>query len=195
MAIFAVAGVFSAEVTKAPGNETLIRSPHCGVLFDDIEGTDKTAKGLSGLNFLLANDTIAATAYSRACYGNAPGGSQCHQYAKPNIPWKQQTNVSCPFSDGICEDNLTFEMDTGFINSHDDLGVNTKTSDRIEYRKKTTCSILVKKGYVYFKNITDVTGELQQLVLYSYTNANFGDDGTYPYNLNDVVGSNGYALT
>ena len=32
IAVFGVAGIFSSDVTKAAGNETLIRSPHCGFL-------------------------------------------------------------------------------------------------------------------------------------------------------------------
>ena len=64
MSLFGLAGVFSAEIAKAAGNETLIRSTNCGTMISDD----------SSSNFAQAKDsnqTIAASAYSRACYGKS----------------------------------------------------------------------------------------------------------------------------
>lgn len=87
MVLFGIAGVFSAEVTKAAGNETLIRSPNCGYLLQDSNRSDLSLfEAVAGFTAMEANDTLAASAYSRACYGKSLSGSQCYQYPKPNIP-------------------------------------------------------------------------------------------------------------
>ena len=195
MLLFAVAGVFSAEVTKAAGNETLIHSPNCGYYLPPANQSEMpTSQTIIGPDFLTANDTLAATAYSRDCYGQEPSGSQCYQYPKPNIPFTNQT-VACPFGDDICRDSGGFMLDTGLIDSHTTLGINARHSDRVQYRKVTTCAVLRTHRYQTMYNIT-VGGEVQQLVGYSYGRiSGIGlDNYTYEYNTDDVVGNNGYAL-
>jgi len=194
--LFAVAGVFSAEVTRAAGNETLIRSPTCGYLLPDYSRSNLSLlQAATGATAMDANDTLAASAYSRACYDKTASGSQCYQYPKSNIPWTNST-VPCPFGDDICKDVGGFEMDTDFIDSHEALGINSKISDRVQLRKVTTCSVLRTKGYFYYFNSTDAgTGEVQQLVRYSYgTLANSTDNYTFEYNTNNIVGNSGYTL-
>ncbi|KAL8725056.1 MAG: hypothetical protein Q9166_007587 [cf. Caloplaca sp. 2 TL-2023] len=197
MILFAIAGVFSAEVTKAVGNETLIRSPTCGYLSQTNFREDLPAfQSVAGANAIDMNDTLAASAYSRACYGNSQSGSQCYQYPKSYIPWTNRTDVLCPFGDNICKDMGGFEMDSGLIDSHETLGINAKTSDRVQYRKVTTCSILRTKEYAYEFNSTGSGTEVLQLIRYNYAmrvddNKNY----TFLYNTDDVVGNNGYALT
>ena len=86
-------------------------------------------------------------------------------------------------------------LDTGLIDSHTTLGINARHSDRVQYRKVTTCAVLRTLPYQTMYNITD-GGEVQQLVGYSYgkTSGVGSDNYTYEYNTNDVLGNNGYAL-
>lgn len=44
--------------------------------------------------------------------------------------------------------NLAVKLDTGLLDSRDDLGFNSKQIDRIQYRKVTTCSPILSTGYV-----------------------------------------------
>lgn len=53
LSVFGVAGIFSSDVTKAAGNETLIMSPICGQL--NVEGSDKVVN-LDGYRPLIANE-------------------------------------------------------------------------------------------------------------------------------------------
>lgn len=39
------------------------------------------------------------------------------------------------------------EFDTGYLDSHLDLGMNTPPRDRVQIRRKTTCAPLVTEGY------------------------------------------------
>ncbi|KAL8780906.1 MAG: hypothetical protein Q9213_006246, partial [Squamulea squamosa] len=174
MLLFAIAGVFSAEVTKAAGNATLIRSATCGYLLLDDNQSDLTALQASkGFRAMDANDTLTASAYSRACYDNAQIALQCYQYPKPNIPWTNRSDVPCPFGDNICKDIGGFQMDSNFIDSHATLGINSKKFDRVQYRKVTTCSVLRTKEYSYYVNSTELSTEAQHLVRYDY--------GTLPF--------------
>ncbi|KAL9065715.1 MAG: hypothetical protein Q9161_008050 [Pseudevernia consocians] len=136
--LFGVAGVFSSEVTKAAGNETLIRSPDCGSL----NFTENAARqqSLAALNSMDVNDTLAATTYSRACYGSSQNLLQCSQYPQQQLPWQVNLNVTCPFTDDLCiyGDSSAYEMDTGQIDSHQALGINAPKSERVQYRKVTT---------------------------------------------------------
>ena len=86
MVLFAIAGVFSADFTNA-GNKTLIQSPTCGYLLPDANRTDSPLdQATTDINAKDANDTLNASAYTRACYRKTQSGAQCYQYPKPNIP-------------------------------------------------------------------------------------------------------------
>ena len=65
IALFGVAGIFSSEVTKAAGNETLVRSPNCGYLALSDDVTQESEAAFIALDL---NDTLSASTYSRACY-------------------------------------------------------------------------------------------------------------------------------
>ena len=86
-------------------------------------------------------------------------------------------------------------LDTGLIDSHATLGINARHADRLQYRKVTTCAVLRTVPYQTMYNTTDGS-EVQQMVGYSYGNIpGMGlNNYTYEYNINDVVGNNGYAL-
>ena len=198
MVLFGIAGVFSAEVTKAAGNETLIQSPNCGYLEVYTDRSDPSLfDALRGPNAMDANDTLAASAYSRACYGKTLGGSQCHQLPKPNIPWTNQTNLHCPFGGNICKDGVGgFEMDTGFIDSLETLGINSKASEAVQYRKVTSCSVLRTTEYSSEYNITNSENDIDQLVSYNYGTFIYSPENfTYAYDKHGATGSSSYALT
>lgn len=132
LTLFGLAGIFSSEVTKAAGNETLIRSPNCGYLNISTDDPKQLA-----FNSVDLNDTLAATSYSRACYGSTQNNLQCNQYVQQSLPWTSNQNATCPFGDDICVYGATaaYEMDTGKLNSHEQLGINARKADRVQFRK------------------------------------------------------------
>ena len=137
-----LAGIFSSEVTRAAGNETLIRSPDYGVLNSTNPGSQQA---LSAFEAIDARDTLSATTYSRACYGSTQNILQCAQYPKQQLPWKVNQNATCPFTNGICTygGSSAYEMDTGHIDSHEALGINARKFERVQYRKVSTCKLLL----------------------------------------------------
>ena len=191
--LFAIAGVFSAEITKAIGTEELIRPSSCGRLMPDPGRNDVSAfEEVTAPDALDKSETIAASAYSRACYNQSMASPQCRQYPVASIEWTNRT-VPCPFGGNICKETAGgFEMDTGLIDSHQILGINARSSDRVQYRKVTTCSVLRTTEYAKPYNDTESGPELQQLYRYYYGSVPSNDQNyTFQYNLNDGIGSTG----
>ena len=150
--LFGLAGIFSSEVTKAAGNETLVISPSCGTWS---VGPSSTIQNNTPWRIKTVNDTKSADSYARDCYGGTGSSFDCSQYVQSRLPWTVDRNASCPFSDGICKGGAAYKMDTGIIDSHDHLGINTPKSERVSYRKVTTCSPIRATGYGVVENTTD----------------------------------------
>ncbi|KZF21368.1 hypothetical protein L228DRAFT_262392 [Xylona heveae TC161] len=195
LALFAVAGVFSSEVTKSTGNETLIRSPHCGFVFLD-SNTSSEAQILA-LQSIALNETLAAANYARACYGSNPDPLQCNQFTRREISWKENANASCPFESGLCffSDTAAYQMDTGLIDSHDVLGVNAPEYDRVEFRKSTTCAPLHFKEFNRVENDTNFGVAGDQFERLYMGPVNQVSNWTFQYNLHAPLDGFGYELT
>lgn len=206
MALFGVAGIFSSEVIKAAGNETLVRSPNCGVLNIIGSGAGAGGAGAAGASLgvlaastsLDTNQTNQATTYARACYGNTQSAFGCNQYVKQQIPWTVNQNASCPFGDDLCfyGASSAYEMDSGLIDSNDVLGINARKSDRVQVRKVTTCSPIKTRGYSTEINVTDSSqadfGETEKQYLFGQA----GDHNyTYTYIERSLTDGYGYVLT
>ncbi|KAK5288914.1 hypothetical protein LTR98_005422 [Exophiala xenobiotica] len=74
--------------------------------------------------------------------------SLCRSFKKPNLNWETRTGL-CPFHSQMChERSRTLVFDTGYIDSHDDLGINANPKDRLRYRRNTTCAVLNGDGRI-----------------------------------------------
>lgn len=219
LAIFSVASVFSSEVAKAPGNETLVRDSICGWWspgevpqeFNDMKGKD-----MFDYQTQYLRNSIAAASYARACYTNSESILDCNRYAVPRIKWyvsmvvhlktilrrlrrTVNANASCPFASGRClmGDNAAYEMDTGPIDSHHILGLNAPKKDRVTYRKKTTCAPFSTEGLYRLENATDPVAAQRgdQFVRYYLgPNMRSGNNYTFEYSFHKYLGNSGYTL-
>lgn len=194
---FAVASIFSSYVTRAAGNEVLIRSPRCGaLLLKDYESAPQ--QSFSDFNKLEISDTLNAASYSRACYGSTHDPLQCNQYAQRSLPWKADSNVTCPFAPDLCYLGRTaaYQMDTGPLDSHHALGINAPMSDRVHYRKVTTCSPVHAKDHFEAYNDTDPSHIAYGDTLVDFLFGPVGEiNYTFQYNMHSLVDKNGYELT
>lgn len=198
LVVFAVAGVFSSQVTKAAGDETLVVSPNCGYWAAD-NGTSQ--QNLFAQSSKTLNDTITAASYARTCYGGLQDPLQCDIYTQPQIKWTTNHNASCPFATGVCyfSNTAAYEMDTGPIDSHDVLGINAPVRDRITYRKVTTCAPIHTRGFATQFNATGEPGtpgrqgDVIERLWYGpiVEVSNF----TFQYNEHAVMDTFGYSLT
>ena len=194
LALFGVAGVFSSIVTKAAGNETLIRSPNCGY----INLTDPGSfKATAAFGFMDTNDTLTAAVYQKACYEDAENTLQCGHFVQRKLYWTSNQNAPCSFTSEMCllGDMTAYAMDTGRIDSHNGLGINAPKEDRIQYRRVTTCSPIQTKDYMTEVNDTDINSPTFGDTLARYFYGNRGNFSyTYQYNEHSLREDYGYRL-
>ena len=197
MIVFALASIFSSEVTKAAGNEALIRSPQCG----DLNSTNinDASKKSTIFNELQVNQTLTADNYARACYGKTYDPLQCNQYAQQRIPWNSNQNASCPFSPNLCfyGEQAAYAMDTGRLDSRSALGINAPKSDTIQYRKVTTCTPLnAKEHFIEYNDTNPEDGAFgDTLFAYEFGEVSAVSNYTFLYNQHSSITNNGYVLT
>ena len=142
--IFGAAGVFSSRVSQA-GNEVLLLDKFCGTY---IPGTNKpttqfnqtdldAAAILTIFNQALEEDKLA---YTRECYSGASsaGEASCQDLVSPRLQSKVNFSAPCPFQADVCKYAGAMELDTGYINSELDLGINSRPEDRVWYRTVST---------------------------------------------------------
>jgi hypothetical protein len=207
VAIALIGGIFSSEVSKASGSSVLVQSEQCGVL-----AQTETWLSLASNGFNFMRQVASASSYARACYGARTNELQCSLYVKQQLNWTTNTNAACPFDEDICILNGTqsLQLDTGLIDSHTDLGLNSAPENRISYRKVTTCAPIHTESFTSLRNSTSVQtpGKLQPLNNSTIQGGNwkihgpfqdffYGAPGTqtiYSYNLQDSYNVEGYDL-
>lgn len=65
---------------------------------------------------------------------------------QPNIPLKV-TSEPCPFLNTTwCDTKDAVSVDSGLLDVGKTFGLNLKEQDRVQYRKKATCTVLPIKG-------------------------------------------------
>ncbi|KAF2271752.1 uncharacterized protein EI97DRAFT_427646 [Westerdykella ornata] len=156
---FGVAGIFSSQITTDTANEVLLKGDNCGPLEgNDVEDWDGYVNLFSPLQWKRV--TTYANYALQCYYGNVTAGQEdCFPYLRPKLKTTVTTNASCPFDSEMCKsqtENLI--VDTGFLDSHSDLGLNSVPEDRFQMRLVHHCAPIVTEGFsAPFKaNDTDV---------------------------------------
>lgn len=152
MALFAGVALASTRI-ELQNDEVLVRSSTCGWVgldFSPINADDEALESLNRTEELKQRVITSAWAqwmasrgleYVRNCYtvsNVSVRSDSCEAFTVASLP-VQTRNVSCPFSNEICGLPDAFQVDTGFIDSNTDLGINTDESDSIRFRKVMTC--------------------------------------------------------
>lgn len=150
--IFTLLGVFVSNFLDA-GDRVLSRSAHCGTYnMTYVESTgDSTTVGMPN-QVAVEWRAYLQTRYSRSQHyfefcSSLPSG--CNDLPRRQIPWSTLREDICPFSPDLCHSGLkTMKFDTGVLSSNDHFGINAQSSDRVFYRKVTTCAPLNATGYI-----------------------------------------------
>jgi hypothetical protein len=196
-AFFMVAGTFSNTLINA-GSTVLSRSPFCGVWNETYLDTVGNGNNISSMDTLsLSTEYIGYDAqevqlnleYAQTCYSNKNStywDSSCGAFEKPRLNWTQTLSSACPFQSRACShdaDVITF--DTGHIDSHIDLGINSNVKDRLTYRRVTQCTVLNDTSFATsFTSQNDIDGtDLKYRVAYANYGASLqrGTAFTYSY--------------
>jgi hypothetical protein len=121
--------------------------------------------------------------YGRQCYTDETNADGCNLYTKPRLPLISTRGIACPFGADICklgEDNLV--MDTGMLDSLEDLGINIPLEYRFQLRLITTCAPLKTQGYMSDFNDTEY-GAVKR---YMYGSDGLSSDFTYQLPVNQA---------
>ncbi|OCK78531.1 hypothetical protein K432DRAFT_394700 [Lepidopterella palustris CBS 459.81] len=156
------ASVLSGQISSSMGNEVLLSGKHCGAL--DMESNSDEAAFTAMAYFSQLEE--AALQRAEQCYPPGTFTESCSTFIKPSFPLSKIRNASCPFEPSICQsDSSNLVIDTGYLNSHFDLGFNAPPSERILFRHRMHCAPLVLDGYIKLVNVTESS------------NASFGQNG------------------
>lgn len=158
---FTVAGIFSSSVASSRDGEVLINGNNCATVNLTLmaSATDNTAE------YYGAARLRSSYNYKSACYSNSGLTDSCRTFARSTLPYTVTHRTPCPFpgNDRIClSNNGSIRLDSGFLNSHHDLGINAPPSSRYLYRTVAECSPLRDKDYMRY-NETNSQRTLQFL--------------------------------
>lgn len=191
---FTVAGIFSSKISSSMGNEILLSGRNCGLqtmLYLDTEDYFTTYYPYS------AQRAVSSADYAERCYGNDAVSQDCPTFPRKSLPWTSTYDVGCPFPghDKICRRNSTnLRLDTGYIDSNFDLGINSPLEHRFLYRTVLECAPLNTAGYS--QNLTiypkrNNTSAKQRMQYYYGQITNDGPTPTYQYSADPAAAAGG----
>jgi hypothetical protein len=149
---FLAAGILSSRVTSTR-SEVLLLPAVCGAPLGSVFGPPTppyvpdypelevlNPGGWSGL-FKTSN------AYALICYKSENLSDGCTTFGRKTPSWNSSLQPGCPFG-GLCYDNMTFVVDSGYIASDLNLGINSHRTDRMSLRLREECAPLKNDGYM-----------------------------------------------
>ncbi|KAE9363255.1 hypothetical protein N431DRAFT_475416 [Stipitochalara longipes BDJ] len=142
---FSAAGILSSHITTIDDQVLLVQSSRCGPWTDN---------GSTSSQIFFASYTNTALQssdqYVQNCLADVADTrhhAECNLYKRQQINWTS-TAGPCPF-DGMClgPTNSSLYLDTGLIDSRNDMGINSRDEDHILWRKNATCVPITTVGY------------------------------------------------
>ncbi|KAI0202402.1 hypothetical protein F4808DRAFT_421519 [Astrocystis sublimbata] len=191
LAAFTVAGGFSSRISTAIGDEVLIKSVNCGYF-------NGWAITYFDMPLFSAERIDNAAKYAQQCYSNdSLSLLNCERFVNERLTNHRLVDIkaSCPFKSNMCKDNSNnMRLDTGYIDSHDNLGLNAPSDKRILWRHVLHCGPLVTRGF------TSQSKTLKNTTLYHYGNLSITGAGLENYmysaeSLQSQYGSKGIVST
>ncbi|KAM7211649.1 hypothetical protein V8F06_012975 [Rhypophila decipiens] len=122
-------------------------------------------------------DTIISQLRQGMLLCQSRGVLSCDTFVKPNLlsQIEIETDAPCPFGGDICvKDHANLRIDSGLIESNDDLGMNAPPDMRFQYRIVLQCAPIKTENYTSTHNISSE----RSYTRYHYGRANdFGVPG------------------
>jgi hypothetical protein len=191
---FVTAGGFSARMSTSIGDEVLIDGSNCSIFST---GSSPVYEDFHELDIWYTNILSNARNYAQQCYttDGATSTSTCGTLVKERLSSLQNTSASCPFKDQVCRtQSSNIILDSGYVDSHFDLGLNSPPDERILLRYRMHCAPLEVEGFISNVTINNVNytrynygpnsagkGNFTEQVLAQesqYVNGNFSPDGS-----------------
>lgn len=182
---FGAASLLSSHITTV-GNQVLIaRSSTCGYWGPNPSEDQSGSAVSSAYPAYLRQSMETSQQYVENCLGEAQSLPECNIFNRLKFNWTSASSP-CPF-DGMClgpTSNGALYMDTGWIDSRNDLGINGQEEGRVQFRKTAECVPITTKGYtsngtstlVYTENPNAIIGDGSPIVqtMFNYTAAFYG---------------------
>lgn len=183
---FATASIFSSKISTATETEVLVSSARGGSI--NLTSPDLDLDRLSTIYYpYLTQRQKNFANYALQCYTNASNPEECRTYIRKQLPLSVDRNASCPFSGEICKSTFgDIEIDSGFLNSNDDFGMNNPPHERFLYRNLLRCAPLITEGHKQPYNYSKSGGDTLQYMRYYYGDVNLPQDAfnfTYQYQI------------
>lgn len=146
LAAFGATGILSSYITTVDNQVLLSESPRCGPWNSNLVNNGSLLDSI-GWSTFQSTILLESGHYVQSCLSGAQS-QDCDAFKQVELDWTS-ANVQCPFHD-LClgPTNTTLSMDTGYLDSRDDLGINSNDEDRIQWRQVTTCVPIKTDGYI-----------------------------------------------
>jgi len=144
--LLTAAALLSSKALAA-GDEVLVRGNTCGWMSSGPADTgpmteiEQLDSDLAAYNFGRYT-AFQSLKYVQACYNTTSitDLATCRFYASSSLTSAVNLDRPCPFSNtSVCAAPRAIQVDTGFIDSDGDLGINAPTDSHIRFRKLLTC--------------------------------------------------------
>jgi len=140
LSLFFITCTLSSRIVTV-GNSVLLHGPNCGIWNFNSGGPSDLDEQFE---YALHGSKNAQSSwdYVQNCVNAEEPAPECNTFKKLSVAFNSTQNAPCPFSPGMCNGpvNSSIRFDTGLIDSRDDLGINGRDKDRVQYRRVMTCS-------------------------------------------------------
>ena len=129
---FATTGVLSSRITGLSGDEVLVSSNSCGIHW--VPNDSSFEEAIEFYSAFQGQRARASLNYAQECYfsNGSIDHPMCKNYVRSQLPYTVERNASCPFRKDICRTQTgNIRLDTGLLDSHWDLGLNSHPSRRL----------------------------------------------------------------
>ena len=169
--LFAWLGVASVLPSRfiGTGSDVLLRPRSCGVWPEFPTNVNNYGDAVSeAIQYIGAwtgqrvQNMADSSHLNHNCYGatGTTAAQHCDSPGRRFVDWTFNTTDTCPFDDVSCLSTRSLVLDSGFVDSHVDLGINTRKENRIAFRKTLTCAVPDLKNYTAIYDRNNVTAVL-----------------------------------
>jgi hypothetical protein len=147
---FSAAGILSSQVASTQP-EVLLRGSNCGTFSSRLNYLSPTfdptpSEYISDIAD-AHNAFITSSRFTASCYNQSSTSPEgCLPYGRRKLTWSNE-KAACPFDKSMCIDDAAVKFDTGYLDTHLDLGINTPSKDRVQFRGIGTCAVVTTKGF------------------------------------------------
>lgn len=140
--------MFSSRVATSRGSEVLVVGDKCATLN---RSSLFTTQNIHSSQSYLASRIRSSANYEANCHRKSRSAEKCRTLVRDTLPITITKGDPCPFprDDRICRSPASaLRLDSGFLDSHRDLGINSQPSPKFLYRTVNECAPIKDEGYM-----------------------------------------------